>query len=123
MMRCRNFCDLLEATDLFEYLLGMEWVAANTGPLFVGWPAVLVQNGVGYGQLADIMQQSRSPQSRSALAGDPQAVGDFESEGTDPSRMLPGKLRLGIDDLRECIANRVYPVVSSCFSRRADVHT
>ena len=44
MMCRRNLCNLLESTDLFEYLLGVEWVAANTGPLFVGWLAVLVQN-------------------------------------------------------------------------------
>ena len=92
MVRGCDLCQALEAADLFQYLLTVVGVAADASPFLVGRFAVFIQNGIGDGQLTYIVQQGRSPQCRAPLAGDPQAVGDFERISADTGRVLSGKL-------------------------------
>ena len=78
--------------------------------LLVGELSGLVQNQARDTELADVVQERRTPDLANLLAGIAHDLGDRHTRGGDAARMLKGPRRLGVDDERERLRHAIEAV-------------
>ena len=93
--------NLLEAVDVAQNLIGFKAVGVDDGPLPLIEFSRLVEDLVGYPQLAEIVQQPGDLQLLAASLLNPHPLGQPPGQPGHPEGVGHGEGALGIDDGRE----------------------
>ena len=74
MVRARHRSQVLAARDPLQDPLGYHGMLANERELRLGQPRRLIEDPIGYRELADVVQERSAPEVRSVAASAPTSV-------------------------------------------------
>src|ERR1700733_686661 len=84
-----------------------SWMLVDCLPLLRTQLAFLVEDRIRYPQLADVVQQGSSANQLRAISGQSHRPCDPKGGVRNPLRVTVSKVRLGIDHIRECLADTI----------------